>query len=89
MPTFPYLRIHFLNTIYAFSKHCSPQKVLRNLAAAGELPDACFFSNSNSFVALKSAGRSLSRRKHCLERCQSSEDGARVVTRALTGWMRR
>ena len=43
MPTFPYLRIHFLNTKCAFSKHCSSQKVLRNLAAADELPDKFVF----------------------------------------------
>ena len=41
---FPYQRIHFLNTRYAFSRHCSPQKVLRNLAAADELPDNFFSS---------------------------------------------
>ena len=38
MLAFPYLGIHFVNAGYAFSKHCSPQKVLRNLVAADELP---------------------------------------------------
>ena len=43
MATFPYLRIHFLNTKYAFSKHCSSHKVFRNLAPADELPDKFAF----------------------------------------------
>ena len=67
---------------------CSPQKTLRNLAAADELPDEFVFririENLHSFVALKSAGRSLGRHKDCLERCQSSEDGTFV---ALVHWM--
>ena len=48
--------------------------VLGNLAAADELPDKFIFSNSNSFVAIRSAGRSLGRRKDCLERYQSYDD---------------
>ena len=58
-------------------------KVLVNLARAdGQI---CFW-NSNSFVALKSAGRSLGCRKNCLERCQSSEDGTSTFI-ALVHWM--
>ena len=60
-------------------------KKLRNLAVADELLDI-FFSNSNSFVALNSAGRSLGRGKDCLKRCQSSEDGTSTFV-ALVHWM--
>ena len=60
--------------------HRSPQKNLRNLAAADELPHGFVvlriqMENWNSFVTLKSAGRSLGRHKNYPERCQSSEDG--------------
>ena len=64
--------------------------MLRNLAAADELPDEFVFrlriENSNSFVALKSAGRSLGSGKDCLERCQSSEGGTSTFV-ALEHWV--
>ena len=62
--------------------------MVRNLAAADELPDEFAFQirieNLHSFVALNSAERSLVRRKYCFQRCQSSEDGTFV---ALVHWM--
>ena len=83
MPTFPYLRIRFLNTRHAFSIHRSTQNMLRNLVATDELPDEFAspirIENLNSLVALKGAGRSLVRRKDCLERRQSSEEGMFVA----------
>ena len=54
-----------------------------------QLPTRCWRSLcifSNSFVAPKSAGRSFGRRKDCLERCQSSDDGA-ITFIALVHWM--
>ena len=62
--------------------------MLRNLAAVDELPDKFVsrirIENLNSFVALKSLGRSLGRRKDGLEWCQPSEDGTFA---ALVHWM--
>ena len=83
MPTFPYLRIHFLNTRYAFSMPCSPLKVLRNLAAADELPNIFSFE----FVRRTQERRTVfGLRKDCLERCQSSDDVTSTFV-GLVHWM--
>ena len=89
MPTFPYLPIHFLNAGYAFSKHCSPQNVLRNLAAADELPDKSVFgirirsSHSRAqdglWAAVKIVLNGVSRLR--MVRVRSSH--------SCTGWMKR
>ena len=91
MATFPYLRIHFLNTRYAFQcivHHQKKSSEIRHLPTSSQMSDEFVFRIRiellNSFVALKSVGRSLGRRKNCLERYQSSED---VTFVALVHWM--
>ena len=70
--------MHFQNIVHY--KKCSE---------IWQLPTSCWinlFFFEFEFVALKSAGRSLGRRKNCLERCQSSEDGTSTFV-ALVHWM--
>ena len=64
--------------------------MLKTLAAADKLPDELVFRNRienlNFSVALQRTGRSLGRRKDCIEWFQSSEDGASMFV-ALVHWM--
>ena len=77
----------------AVSINCSPQKMLRSLAASGEQPaNLVFESELNIQIRLShsrvqggfGAVRSLC--KDCLERCPSSEDGTRTFV-TLVHWM--
>ena len=91
MSTFPYLhiQINFLNTRYAFSIHCSLHKILRNLAAADELPDKFVFriqicsshsrAQNGLWAAVKIVLNGVSRLR--MVRIRSSD--------SCTGWMRR